>query len=333
MIRSHGPRSRAWHVPPFTTAACFACFALLALVGCRMEVPGAARDAIPRVLKNVVWSGWSDPVSIGAPINSTANDVSPFLTKDGLTLYFVSDRTGGVGGNDIWYSKRASVAEPWGDPVNLAIANTTALEQSPNISNDGRLLFFASSRDGTLDIFMLSRTDPNDDSCWGNLKKLGPGINTDDAQEAGPVFLQRAEEGPVNLYFNRGVGLPNAALPDIYCAAVSRKGKTLIDAVPVDELNVPGVTDSAVSLRRDGLEIFFFSTRGGNADLYTSTRESVLDPWSTPVKLDSPLSSSATDQQPRLSWDATTLLFASNRTPTTGGQDIYISTRYKIGRE
>ena len=137
----------------------------------------------------------------------------------------------------------------------------------------------------------------------------------------------------MNLYFGRDPNAPNAGLPDIYYAAINRRGKTLVDAVPVVELNAPNAVDAAPSLRRDGLEIFFWSNREGNPDLFTSTRESILDPWSMPIRLDAPLSTAANDSQPKISWDARTLLFNSTREPTLGGIDIWTSTRTKIGRE
>ena len=64
-------------------------------------------------------SAWSDPVNLGAPINSSASEMNAAFSPDELSLYFVSTRAGGLGGADIWVSRRASLDSPWADPVNL----------------------------------------------------------------------------------------------------------------------------------------------------------------------------------------------------------------------
>src|SRR5262245_34971534 len=70
------------------------------------------------------FSEWSTPVNVGAPVNSTANDGSAVISKDGLTLYFSSDRSG-LGGEDIFVSKRRNKNSPWQEPVNLgAVVNS-----------------------------------------------------------------------------------------------------------------------------------------------------------------------------------------------------------------
>ena len=49
------------------------------------------------------FSPWSDPVNLGAAVNSDGLDQDPTLSPDGLSLYFTSDRAGGYG---IWISHR-----------------------------------------------------------------------------------------------------------------------------------------------------------------------------------------------------------------------------------
>ena len=41
------------------------------------------------------WSAWTTPVNLGPVVNSTANDQHPSISKDGLSLYFISNRLGG----------------------------------------------------------------------------------------------------------------------------------------------------------------------------------------------------------------------------------------------
>jgi hypothetical protein len=97
---------------------------------------------------------WVDikPVNIGV---SGCNDMHPSLSADGKNLFFISDRPGGYGGNDVWKSI-LSVTGTWTEPVNPGPAiNTDKDEVYPFISGDS-LLFFSSEGHtgmGGLDIF------------------------------------------------------------------------------------------------------------------------------------------------------------------------------------
>lgn len=64
---------------------------------------------------------WSEPKSLGKKINLPKfNEMTPYLASDGVTLYFSSDRPGGLGDNDIWIAKRLdNTWQKWSDPVNL----------------------------------------------------------------------------------------------------------------------------------------------------------------------------------------------------------------------
>ncbi len=283
-------------------------------------------------------SEWSAPVNLGAPVNSSANDMNAALSPDELSLYFVSNRAGGLGGADIWVSRRASPDSPWGDPVNLgANVNGPGIEASPVLSIDGHLLFFSSDRPGghgLNDIYLTRRADKSDDLGWGAAVNLGPDVNTS-GFEAGGFYLQSGEDGSANLYFVRG---PNSTALDIYVASVTADGETRGPAAPVAELNDPdpAITDAHPSLRVDGREVFLYSNRAGGVagnDLWTSTRRSVHEPWSPPVNLGTPINTTFNDIQPTLSYNGRTLVFASNRPGGLGGTDIWMSTRTPSGKE
>lgn len=64
---------------------------------------------------------WTEPKSLGKKINSPKHDeMTPYLAADGVTLYFSSNRPGGLGDNDIWMAKRLdSTWQKWSEPVNL----------------------------------------------------------------------------------------------------------------------------------------------------------------------------------------------------------------------
>lgn len=64
---------------------------------------------------------WTEPKGLGKIINlKEYNELTPYLASDGETLYFSSNRPGGLGSNDIWKSKRLdSTWQRWSEPENL----------------------------------------------------------------------------------------------------------------------------------------------------------------------------------------------------------------------
>ena len=311
----------------------------LASLGLLLACESPSHPAAPRLqAMSFANSEWSEPVNLGPVVNSSSNEQNATLARDGLSLYFSSNRPGGSGPLDIWVSQR-TCADPndpacaWQAPVNLGSPiNSAGADFAPNLSRDGHLLFFASNRGGgATDIFVSHRADPNDDFGWDDPVPLGPGVNTAAAEQA-PMYLQNAEDGSANLYFNRGALAQKQA--DIYVAAVTRDGETLGPAQLVVELSDPSANDAAVTIRADGRELMFWSPRSGGlggADLWVSTRQTVHDPWSPPVDLGAPLNSVSDDVTPSLSLDGRTLIFASNRLGGSGRNDLYMSTRTPSG--
>ncbi|MBG0859029.1 MAG: PD40 domain-containing protein [Bacteroidales bacterium] len=121
---------------------------------------------------------WSVPVNLGPPINTTYWESTPSVNADGTMLFFASNRPGGNGGKDIWYSAITKKGS-WSQPVNLGnTINTSGEEMSPFIHFDGKSLYFASDGligMGGFDIY-LSRM--NEDSTWTDPQNLGYPINT-----------------------------------------------------------------------------------------------------------------------------------------------------------
>jgi Tol biopolymer transport system component len=103
--------------------------------------------------------GFNTPVlATGTNLTGADGEDYPALSNDELTIFFASNRAGGLGGNDIWVATRQSVAQGFSQPVNLAAVNTAAGEVPGWISPDGCVFYFA--RDigsGNLDIFVARR--------------------------------------------------------------------------------------------------------------------------------------------------------------------------------
>jgi len=92
---------------------------------------------------------WGTPVNLGAIVNTPYYDGDPEISADGLMLFFNSNRPGGSHSFDIWVTRRATIDDDWGVPVNLgSIVNSPIGEGTPSLSADGRTLFFALNPSG-----------------------------------------------------------------------------------------------------------------------------------------------------------------------------------------
>lgn len=90
---------------------------------------------------------WSVPRNLGPPVNSTGDEVSPFLHPNGITLYFASDGHGGIGGKDLFVSKLDSTLN-WTQPLNLGFPiNSTGDESSWIVLPDGKTAWMASDQE------------------------------------------------------------------------------------------------------------------------------------------------------------------------------------------
>ncbi len=92
------------------------------------------------------WDGsrWSQPEALSA-LNSSSWDGQPTLSPDAQWLVFASDRPGGAGGLDLYYSRRLPDGS-WEPPQNLGPpVNTSADDAMPWFLPDGRLLYASRS--------------------------------------------------------------------------------------------------------------------------------------------------------------------------------------------
>lgn len=307
--------------------------ALLVALGCAPDAgpidPDARGGRPAPALASDRHSDWSPPANLGPIVNSPFNDLAAEISKDGLSLYFASNRPGGLGGNDIYVSRRAGPDEPWGAPVNLGeVINTAANEAGVHLSRDGHWMLFTSTRPGGAggnDLYLSRRTDINDDFAWEPPQSLGAPVNSTDG-ELGPSVW-----GP-ELYLWRGPVATGNAPGDIYMSEM--KGHAFGAPTPVEALNSPA-HDEKPGIRFDGREIYLASNRAGGAgllDLWVSTRQGNGHAWEVPANLGPTVNTAADDRRPALSGDGTLLFFDSNRPGGVGGLDLYVSTRTRRGR-
>ena len=223
---------------------------------------------------------WGAPVNVGAPVNSSSNDFCPTLARDGHTFYFVSDRPGGCGGDDIYRTRWRNRAS-FDTPANLGCqVNSAGDEASPfplPEPRSGLVLFYSSNRSGGFSAEAAGVVKGDADlyrSQWHGGRfgpgELVPGVNS--ASNDGQPNLRR-DAREIFFFSNRPGTL---GLNDIYSAS-RKKGQT--DWSTPINLG-PNVNSSASetrpSLSWDGTRLYFGSTRAGGeggSDIYVTTRQ------------------------------------------------------------
>ncbi len=120
------------------------------------------------------YSAWLEVRNLGPVINSPGppplgEENTPFVSRDGLSLYFMSTRTGGYGDADLYVSTRESRNAEWGPPQNLGPnINSSDREYWPTLSPDGHRLYFSvtpvlpQGGYGAFDLYVSHRRDKKD---------------------------------------------------------------------------------------------------------------------------------------------------------------------------
>jgi hypothetical protein len=178
---------------------------------------------------------WSEPENLGPTINGSADEAFPYISKDGLELYFSGfgevGRPGGYGDADIWVTRRATIDDLWGEPVNLGEAiNSTDYDSCPYLSTNGLVLFFHSLRDG----------GPGRECMWVSTRSA-----TSDVWS--PAALLPT---PINSSYNQGVAGISADNSTFYFSSNRGGGEGHFDIwqaqiSPVVDLNGDRKVDSA----------------------------------------------------------------------------------------
>ncbi len=282
---------------------------------------------------------WGTPSNLGPTINGPDDIWGLGLSRDGLGLYFSSNRPGGYGGYDLWVSKRESTTDEWGPPTNLGSpANSPYDECAPCPSADGLTLYFSHGHlpydnpkllpgiiGGDADIWKLTRQTRDDP--WGAAVNIGPGINSEHA--IGPSI---SVDG-LSLYFQSHRPGTNGGC-DLMVATRTSISDPFANPVFLRTLN-SSAADWCPDISPYGLVLFFVSARpsvgGGTGPyrLWVTARKSILDPFPSPQVLPPHVNGGGSGQfsgtyEPSLSPDGSALYFMSDRPGGFGGFDIWM---------
>lgn len=204
---------------------------------------------------------WTNVRNLGPVVNSEFWDSQPWLSSDGRTLYFASDRPGGRGGADIYMSRRT--ASGWSAPVNVATPVNSALDDmTPSLSPDNKFLFFSSNGHGGVggfDLFVAS----GGDGSWSKLENLGTPINSAANEHyyasianSKNAMFSSDRDGTFDIY----IAFPNPFPPE---ALVTVSGKVIDARTRNPVAAVITVTDLS-----SGEVISTFRTDGSNGEYY-----------------------------------------------------------------
>lgn len=121
---------------------------------------------------------WSKMKYFDSKINSPYFETSFFMTDDETELYFSSDSPEGIGGIDIYYSKKNAKGK-WENPSNLGSRiNTVYDEETPYLTKNGKMLFFSSNGHETMGGYDVFFSEKIGDDVWSKPINIGYPLNT-----------------------------------------------------------------------------------------------------------------------------------------------------------
>ena len=212
---------------------------------------------------------WGAPVNVEAPVNSAANDFCPTISRDGHLFYFVSNRAGGCGGDDIYTTRLRP--DGWDPVTNLGCeVNSAANEASPFPLPERATArpLLLEHRAGTSDLYQSESHGgvfvPAAAVAELTVRRRRTGIRTSAATGSRSSSSRRDRARS---------GCPKTS---------TRRREHLADpwSTPVNlgsTVNSPAA-DTRPSLSWDGTTLYFGSTRAGgegDSDHYVTTREQV----------------------------------------------------------
>jgi Tol biopolymer transport system component len=232
---------------------------------------------------------------------------NPTLTGDLLEVYFTTNRTGGVGNNDTWFARRASVNEPFGAPELVPVVNSTSEESSPAIAFDGLTLWFGSKRSGGqggMDIWVSTRTGQS--SSWSEPTTVTE-LNT-------PGYELPRPPG------NHGLQMAVSSYVSGENYHLNFSTRATVDSPwgtpkPVAELADAGMIRVDGFLTDDGTMLLFNNEQTDNvhSEILRTWRLSSDDAFAPPVSVGDGINSPTLNRDPWLSPDGNHFFFSSNR--------------------
>lgn len=255
------------------------------------------------------------PRSFGAPtmvpelsIPGASLD-DPSLTADMLEIYFKLNQGGSL---EIHSATRASLTSPWSAPALVDELASVGDNDTPEVSSDGLTMYFASSRNGNVDIYLSTRAD--------RAQPWGAPVPVSELSSPDPDYsvVRNAEE--LDLVASRIV----AGEVDLYFASRASTKDPWGTPLPLSTLNTAGREADAI-LDPTGLRMYYTVEGPGTAlrDVYYTERPSLGDTFAPGLPVPE-LNSPEHDEDPWVSPDLEVIYFSRS---DADGSDIYVAVR------
>lgn len=257
---------------------------------------------------------WTSAVPVDE-VNTEYHEGAPFLSYDGLSLYFSRQGEPGPYPGRLYSASRPAPQGPFTSVQELVGLSTAGENVNYSwASPDNLRLYYYQTLAGDRIIRMSERTSPTDP--WevgtdiGELNALGgvanPSLTPD---ELTIIFTATDVAGGLGGY-------------DIWMGTRADTGSPFGNFTNLTAINSSAL-DYHPRLSSDGLTVYFASLRSGTSQLFTATRTSVVADFGTPELLSCFDSSGAALAYPALSGDGQTFYFAKMTDET--GYDIFVS--------
>jgi hypothetical protein len=254
-----------------------------------------------------------------AEASSASEEVGPTLSRDLLTLYFSSDRPGGVGGLDLYMAVRPSLDQAFETPIEMSALNSAAEEGGPSLSSDGLTMYFHSARSGPRRLYTATRASvgepfeafaPVEGALLELINQAHADVSRDD----------------LTLYFE-STDPSGAGDNDVWVS--TRADRASAWGTP-SSLAVVSTADGEGTPSIDASQLTLYLTssrRETSSDIFVATRAEPSAPFSTPTLL--PIASivGVGEHDVDISDDGSTLVLSLHYGGGLGLTDIWISRR------
>jgi len=218
---------------------------------------------------------WGRPERVPPPISSPFFDITPSVSRDGLTLYFGSNRPGPFSPPlpDLWVAHRASQTGPWEEPENLgAGVNTPLFEGSISVSEDDRTAYFAGTTSGfVFKLYFATRETKHE--LFGPRAPVELGVDPE-WNVYGPALTPSGHA----MFFAAGKDNPFApgAINNLYVVERANHSAPWGPPVFLSSINCPTCFSGLPTISADARTLCWMGDRGdsfGDKDIYCAERK------------------------------------------------------------
>jgi hypothetical protein len=217
---------------------------------------------------------WQPPVRVPPPISSPFFDITPSISRDGLSLYFASNRPGPFSPPlpDLWVARRASPNAPWEDVTNLGPGvNTLLFEGSISTTDHGLTAYFAgTTQEFVFKIYTSTRGSAN--ARFGPRTLVAAPINGD-GNAYGPALTADGN----TMFFAAGKDNPFAphAINHLYVSERKNQNAAWEAPIYLTSVNCPTCFGGLPTISASGNTLCWMGDRGdsfGDKDIYCAER-------------------------------------------------------------